>query len=42
MQAFLTGVVVAVVIAAGAAVALNSGYLPNSVSSVFTTTSVRI
>ena len=42
MRPFLLGLLVAVVIAAGAAAVLNSGYVPNSVSSVFTTTAVRI
>ena len=42
MRSFLLGIVAAAVIAVGAAIALNSGYLPNSASSVFTTTGVRI
>jgi hypothetical protein len=42
MRAFLLGCVVAVLLAVGAAYALNSGYLPNASSSVFSTTSVRI
>jgi hypothetical protein len=42
MHVFLLACLVAVVIGAGAAYVLNSGYLPNAASSVFTTTSVRI
>jgi hypothetical protein len=42
MRAFLLGVVAAVVLAISAAVVLDSGYLPNSASSVFSTTAVRI
>jgi hypothetical protein len=42
MRAFLLGVVAALLLAVGAAVVLNSGYLPNSASTVFTTTGVRI
>jgi hypothetical protein len=42
MRAFLLGIVAAAVIAVGAAFVLNSGYLPNSASSVFSTTGVRI
>jgi hypothetical protein len=42
MRVFLLACLVAVVIGAGAAYVLNSGYLPNAASSVFTTTSVRI
>jgi hypothetical protein len=42
MRAFLLGVVAAIVVAVGAAFLLNAGYLPNSASSVFTTTGVRI
>jgi hypothetical protein len=42
MRAFLLACLVAVVIGAGAAYVLNSGYLPNAASSVFTTTGVRI
>ena len=42
MRAFLLACLAAIVISAGAAYALNSGYLPNAASSVFTTTSVRI
>jgi hypothetical protein len=42
MRAFLMACLAAVVIAAGAAYVLNSGYLPNAASSVFTTTGVRI
>jgi hypothetical protein len=42
MRAFLLACLAAVVIAVGAAYVLNSGYLPNAASSVFTTTGVRI
>jgi hypothetical protein len=42
MRAFVLACLVAVVIGAGAAYVLNSGYLPNAASSVFTTTGVRI
>jgi hypothetical protein len=42
MRVFLVGFLTAVLIAAGAAVVLNSGYLPNASSNVFSTTGVRI
>jgi hypothetical protein len=42
MRAFLLACVASLLLAAGAAFALNSGYLPNAVSTVFSTTSVRI
>ncbi len=42
MRAFLLGIAAATVIAVGAFFVLNSGYLPNSASSVFSTTGVRI
>ena len=42
MRAFLLACLAAVVVAVGAAYVLNSGYLPNAASSVFTTTAVRI
>jgi hypothetical protein len=42
MRAFLLACLAAIVIGAGAAYVLNSGYLPNAASSVFTTTGVRI
>ena len=42
MRAFLVGLVMALVIASAAAAVLNSGIFPNSSSSVFSTTGVRI
>jgi hypothetical protein len=42
MRAFLVACLAALAIAIGAAYALNSGYLPNASSSVFTTPGVRI
>jgi hypothetical protein len=42
MRAFLVACVVAIVIAVGAALVLNSSYVPDAASTVFTTTSVRI
>jgi hypothetical protein len=42
MRAFLLACVASIVLAAGAAFVLNSGYLPNAVSTVFSTTGVRI
>jgi hypothetical protein len=42
MRAFLMGFVVALVVASAAAAVLNSGILPNTSSSVFSTTGVRI
>jgi hypothetical protein len=42
MRAFLLACLAAVVLAVGAAYVLNSDYLPNAASSVFTTKGVRI
>jgi hypothetical protein len=42
MRTFLVACLTAIVIAAGAAFVLNSGYVPNSSSSVFSTQGVRI
>ncbi len=42
MRVFLVACLVAVVLGVGAAYVLNSGYLPNAASSVFTTQGVRI
>lgn len=42
MRTFLAACLVAILIAVGAAVVLNSGYLPDSASSVFATQGVRI
>jgi hypothetical protein len=42
MRAFLLACLAAIVLAAVAAYALNSGYIHNASSSVFTTESVRI
>jgi hypothetical protein len=42
MRTFLVACLVAVLLAAGAAVVLNSSYVPNSSSSVFSTKGVRI
>jgi hypothetical protein len=42
MRVFLLACLVAVLLGAGAAYVLNSGYLPNAASTVFTTQSVRI
>jgi hypothetical protein len=42
MRAFLVACAAAIVIAIGAAYALNSGYIPDSASSVFSTPGVRI
>jgi hypothetical protein len=42
MRAFLLACVVAVLLGVGAAYVLDSGYLPNASSTVFTTTGVRI
>jgi hypothetical protein len=42
MRAFLLACLATVVLGVGAALVLNSGYLPNAASSVFTTKSVRI
>jgi hypothetical protein len=42
MRAFLLGCLAAVLLAVVAAYTLNSGYLPNASSSVFTTEAVRI
>jgi len=42
MRAFLVACLAAIVIAAGAAYVLNSGYLPDSSSRVFSTKGVRI
>ena len=42
MRAFLLGCAAAVVLAVGAAYALNSGYLPNASSAVFSTNGVRL
>jgi hypothetical protein len=42
MRVFLVSCIAAVVIAACAAYVLNSGYVPNASSTVFSTTGVRI
>jgi hypothetical protein len=42
MRAFLLACVATVLVAACAAYVLNSGFLPNAVSTVFSTTGVRI
>ncbi|MFZ1102372.1 MAG: hypothetical protein WAN86_05920 [Hyphomicrobiaceae bacterium] len=42
MRAFSLACLAAIVLGVGAALVLNSGFLPNAVSSVFTTESVRI
>jgi hypothetical protein len=42
MRAFLLAVLAAVVLGVGAAYVLNSSYLPDEASTVFTTTGVRI
>ena len=42
MRTFLVACLAAVLLAAGAAVVLNSSYIPNSSSSVFSTQAVRI
>ena len=42
MRAFLLACLAVIVLGVGAALVLNSGYLPNAVSSVFATKSVRI
>jgi hypothetical protein len=42
MRVFLLACVVAVLLGAGAAYVLNSGYIPNASSTVFSTQSVRI
>jgi hypothetical protein len=42
MRVFLVACVAAVAIAIGAAYMLNSGYVPDSASTVFSTPSVRI
>ncbi|HWE16408.1 MAG TPA: hypothetical protein VG758_04400 [Hyphomicrobiaceae bacterium] len=42
MRVFLLACLVAVLLGSGAAYVLNSGYLPNASSTVFTTTGVRI
>jgi len=42
MRAFLLACLAAVLVGAGAAVVLNSGYLPNAASTVFSTQGVRI
>jgi hypothetical protein len=42
MRAFLVACLAAALIATGAAYVLNSGYLPNASSSVFSTQGVRI
>lgn len=42
MRAFLVACLVAVLLGAGAAYVLNSGYLPNAASTVFSTQGVRI
>jgi hypothetical protein len=42
MRAFLVACLVAVLLGAGAAYVLNSGYLPNAASTVFSTQRVRI
>ena len=42
MRTFLIACLAAVLLASGAAVVLNSSYVPNSSSTVFSTTGVRI
>jgi hypothetical protein len=42
MRAFLVACLAAIIIAAGAAFVLNSGYVPDSSSNVFSTKGVRI
>jgi hypothetical protein len=42
MRVFLLACLAAVVLGAGAAFVLNSGYVPNAASTVFTTQGVRI
>jgi hypothetical protein len=42
MRAFLLACLATVLLGAGAALVLNSGYLPNAASAVFSTTGVRI
>ena len=42
MRAFLFACLATVLLGAGAAYLLNSGYFPNAASTVFTTQSVRI
>jgi hypothetical protein len=42
MRVFLVACLVAVLIGAGAAFVLNSGYLPNASSTVFSTQGVRL
>jgi hypothetical protein len=42
MRTFFVACIAAVLLAIGAAVVLNSAYVPNSASSVFTTPGVRI
>jgi hypothetical protein len=42
MRVFLLACLAAVLLGGGAAYVLNSGYLPNASSTVFTTTGVRI
>lgn len=42
MRTFLVACLAAVLLAAGAAVVLNSSYVPNSSSGVFSTKGVRI
>jgi hypothetical protein len=42
MRAFLAACLVAILIAVGAAIVLNGGYVPDSASSVFSTEGVRI
>jgi len=42
MRTFLAAVLAAILIAVGAAVVLNSSYLQDSASSVFSTTGTRI
>jgi hypothetical protein len=42
MRVFLLACIVTILIGAGAALTLNSGYLPNASSSVFSTQAVRI
>jgi hypothetical protein len=42
MRVFLLACLAAVLLGAGAAYVLNSGYVPNAASTVFTTQGVRI
>jgi hypothetical protein len=42
MRAFLLACIAAAALGAGAAYVLNSGYLPDAVTTVFSTTGVRI